>query len=169
MANSVSGVKDCAQKCKAMNHANKYFGLECPRNGVVHCQCATSLAGSQKLDPSRCDHKIVSNSHCVGPFKQGNYLMGSHATGSVYVIENQGALMEKEFTSPPEMACKAKGSWRRTSDVANSVSGVKDCAQKCKAMNHANKYFGLECPRSHVTCWQSEIGSFTLRSQNRFE
>ena len=81
VANSVQGVADCASKCKAY----KYFGLECPRS-TVHCQCTNSLSGSSKLPTAKCDRQTVSGSHCKGAFKQGPYLMGSHGTGSVYLV-----------------------------------------------------------------------------------
>ena len=61
----------------------KYFGLECPR-ATVHCQCAKTLSGSRKLSSTQCDRKNVGRTHCVGPYKQGGYMLGSHGTGSVY-------------------------------------------------------------------------------------
>ena len=82
VANSVAGVADCAKKCKDRGY--KYFGLECPR-ATVHCQCARTLSGSRKLSSTQCDRKNVGRSHCVGPYKQGGYMLGSHGTGSVYL------------------------------------------------------------------------------------
>lgn len=88
-----AGVQKCAAICKSKKF--KYFGLECPGRlaghkyppAMVHCQCANDLAGSKKLGNDRCDRKIVSNTHCVGPFKAGPYMLGSHSTGSVYMVD----------------------------------------------------------------------------------
>jgi len=85
VANSEAGFKDCASKCR--NGKYKYFGLECPRN-TIHCQCSNDLSGSMSLATSECDRKnYAGNTHCVGPYKHGNYLMGSHGTGSVYKVD----------------------------------------------------------------------------------
>lgn len=88
--NSSDGFYDCARQCKGRGY--KYFGLECPRK-TVHCQCANSLIGSESVANSQCSIKRGSagwasrrrsKTHCVGPFKAGQYNLGSHGVGSVY-------------------------------------------------------------------------------------
>lgn len=89
--NSSDGFYDCARKCKEKGY--KFFGLECPRQ-TVHCQCANSLIGSVPVSNSQCTIKRGSagwasrrraKTHCVGPFKAGQYSLGSHGVGSVYL------------------------------------------------------------------------------------
>ena len=86
--NSASAIDECAKKCKAADTKYKYFGLECPRS-TVHCQCAESLDGSQKVENSRCNSKNPDhpNSHCTGPYVVDSYPLGGHGGGSVYLIE----------------------------------------------------------------------------------
>merc|ERR1711990_261193 len=171
VANSEAGFKDCASKCK--NGGYKYFGLECPRN-TIHCQCSNSLSGSTSVATTECDRKnYAGNTHCVGPYKHGNYLMGSHGTGSVYKVDQVDATIDvkinipngvpTEYVPPTEMSCKKGGSWVRPyGDVANSEAGFKDCASKCR--NGKYKYFGLECPRNtiHCQCSNDLSGSMSL-------
>merc|ERR1711990_1127284 len=137
VANSEAGFKDCASKCK--NGGYKYFGLECPRN-TIHCQCSNSLSGSTSVATTECDRKnYAGNTHCVGPYKHGNYLMGSHGTGSVYKVDQVDATIDvkinipngvpTEYVPPTEMSCKKGGSWTRPyGDVANSECDRKNYA-----------------------------------------
>lgn len=88
--NNAAGVKDCENQCR--NLGKIFYGFECPR-ATVFCQCADTLAGSTEKPSSDCDRKNVASSHCVGPFTHGEgttaspqYLMGSHGTGSVYLV-----------------------------------------------------------------------------------
>lgn len=90
LPNNLDGFYDCARMCKGKGY--KYFGLECPR-ATVHCQCANSLIGSTTVSVSQCSIKRGSaqwqarrraRTHCQGPFKAGQYNMGSHGVGSVY-------------------------------------------------------------------------------------
>lgn len=85
VANSADGVADCASKCAGY----VYFGLECPRSNAVHCQCSNSLAGSNSVDGSNCQSNTgPSNSHCNGPYTHGDYMMGGHGFGSVYMVQD---------------------------------------------------------------------------------
>jgi hypothetical protein len=75
VANSEEGVVSCAKRCGADGY--KYFGLECPRQGTVHCQCAQSLVGSTKETASSCYTKnIAGSTHCVGPYKVPSWDLG---------------------------------------------------------------------------------------------
>jgi len=85
VANSVSGVKDCATQCSAAEAA--YFGLECPRSDAVHCQCSNTLFRSKSENITSCQN---AEHHCVGPFTQGNYVMGASGFGSVYLVSLSG-------------------------------------------------------------------------------
>lgn len=81
VATTEEGVKECASRCR--EHA--YFGLECPMQAKVHCQCANSLAGSRPLEEAQCNARNhAATTHCVGPYTAGSYHLGSHGTGSVY-------------------------------------------------------------------------------------
>ena len=79
VANTVSGVADCAAKCKGY----KYFGLECPR-ATVHCQCANTLSGSNSVSDEGCK---TAKGHCNEASMKGGYLMGGYGIGSVYLVK----------------------------------------------------------------------------------
>ena len=80
--NSETGAENCAVKC--LDYGFKYFGLECPSQQRVVCQCSGTLRGTTRLPSFFCRNRIRHNTKCVGPYFQGEYLMGSHGTSAVY-------------------------------------------------------------------------------------
>ena len=88
VVNSVKSAEVCAEKCRVTDPSYKYFSLECPRASEVRCKCAKNLDGTTPKDESQCNKKNVQGSTlCVGPYVQGEYMLGGHQTGSVYLIE----------------------------------------------------------------------------------
>ena len=82
--NSFVGAETCQSKCKAEGF--KYWGLECPREHYVHCQCSNEIIVSSI---EKCPHgKPNSGSHCKGPFTSTDgkitYYHGAGDISSIY-------------------------------------------------------------------------------------
>jgi len=98
---------------------------------MVHCQCANDLAGSNALDNTQCNSQNVANTHCVGPYMAGEFMLGSHGTGSVYRVEKQAVPAPTQPTKlvyklAPEMGCKSGGAWSRPGgNVPTTEEGVQ--------------------------------------------
>jgi len=121
VANTEDGVADCADICSGAGYT--FFGLECPRSNAVHCQCANDLSDSTAVGASYCNTSAgaFAGSHCAGPYTAGNYHMGGHGYGSVYVIPKVA-----EYVSPSAMSCKSAGDyWKRSSLSVHLGTGVQ--------------------------------------------
>jgi len=85
--NTVDGVELCATRCK--DTGAKYFGLECPRATIVHCQCSSSGSLGSQQTCNKCDRDArtadqKASGHCAGPFKAGRYMTGGYHLSTVY-------------------------------------------------------------------------------------
>lgn len=85
VAVSGAGAEACKTICR--RHGYIYFGLECPMNTRVHCQCNNYIGGGVAVPSSYCQgNGGVAHVHCIGPYVKDGYYFGDSGIGSIYSV-----------------------------------------------------------------------------------